>query len=294
MKQFLLFFLLFAATTAVQAADKPQIDEALDMVVNRDLPYVPLKIDKTREELQTLDIYRKSEGGSAPVILYIHGGGWAFGDKADVHVKPQFFTRQGFAFVSMNYRLRWDYKVYDQLTDVVTAISWIQENGDTYGLDGDRIVLMGHAAGGHLASLVATDRSFLGAENIDPASLRAIVSIDSNSYDIPLLINELGNFIERRQHELIFTADADVWAAASPISHVSKNKALPAFALLYNPEHTVSSEQARTFAKALSAGKAQVIMIPGSEVAPDQTDELLGTSGHVPTSALMAFLRSQI
>lgn len=294
MKQYLLFCLLFLVTTSSATAEQSQVDDTFDMVISRNVAYVPLKLDKTRDQLQTLDIYRKEGSDQQPVILYIHGGGWAFGDKADVHVKPHFFTSQGFAFVSMNYRLRWDYKVYDQLTDVVTAISWLQANGAQHGLDGTRIVLMGHAAGGHLASLVAADPGFLKAEEIDPKTIRAIVSVDSNSYDINLLMEDLGNFIERRQHELIFTNDPEVWTAASPINHVANNQSLPAFALLFNPERMVSSEQARKFARALSDARAQVIMIPGAEVAPDQTDELLGTADHIPTGALMAFLRSQI
>ena len=103
-----------------------------------------------------------------------------------------------------------------------------------------------------------------------------------------------GGCAERRQHELIFTNDVNVWKSASPITHVKKNTSLPPFALLFDPEREVSSQQARSFAKELQQAKAQVIMIPGSEVDPDKTDELLGTKGHVPTGALMAFLRSQI
>ncbi|MFT7220779.1 MAG: arylformamidase [Candidatus Azotimanducaceae bacterium] len=229
-----------------------------------------------------------------PVILYLHGGGWAFGDKKDVHLKPHFFTRNGFAFVSMNYRLRWDYKVYDQLVDVVSALRWIEEEGAAYGLDGSKIVLMGHAAGGHLASLVMTDPSYLKAEGMSALNVKAVISIDSISYDVPRLMRELGSFIERRQHELIFTGDEKVWAAASPVTHVGKGEYIPAFALLYNPELDSSSLQARGFAKTLSEANVSVIMIPGSVDAPSQTDEIIGTVGNITTIALMAFLRSQI
>lgn len=285
--------LLVSLMAAYVSAEQAKGPTTSAMKVTKGISYVPLKLDKRIDPLQTLDVYTRGTATDRPVIIYIHGGGWAFGDKSDVHGKPEFFTRSGFAFVSMNYRLRWDYKVYDQLTDVVAVIRWVQRNAAEYGLDGSRIVLMGHAAGGHLASLVGTDPGFLKAENVDPKTIRAVVSIDSNSYDINLLMSDLGNFIERRQHELIFSSDTSVWAAASPVTHVSRNKSLPAFALMYNPEREVSVQQARQFARALSQAKAKIIMIPGSEVDPDKNDELLGRNDHIPTGALMAFLRSQ-
>ena len=64
MKQYLLFCLLFLVTTNIAAAEEPQVDDTFDMVINRNVSYVPLKIDKTQEQLQTLDIYTKEGGDS--------------------------------------------------------------------------------------------------------------------------------------------------------------------------------------------------------------------------------------
>ena len=274
-------------------------------VVSRDIPYVPVKLDHGTDPLQTLDVFlpgsadpydsnSSDPGKPLPVIIYVHGGGWAFGDKQDVHLKPHFFTRNNFAFVSMNYRLRWDYKVYDQVVDIVSVLRWVENEGRSHRLDPSRIILMGHAAGAHLVSLVTTDRGYLEAEGMSAGNIKAVVAIDSSSYDIPRLMRELGSFVERRQHELIFSNDEKVWKAASPVTHVSKNDALPAFALLYNPALESSSLQAKEFARVLSASDASVIMIPGSSDAPAKTDELIGTAGNIATGALMAFLRSQI
>ena len=69
-------------------------------------------------------------------------------------MKPNYFTHSGFALVSINYRLRWDYKIYDQVVELVNTIRWVQEHGAEFGLDANRIVMMGHGAGGHLVSLV--------------------------------------------------------------------------------------------------------------------------------------------
>ncbi|MBD3645897.1 MAG: alpha/beta hydrolase, partial [Pseudomonadales bacterium] len=111
----------------------------------------PKKWDR---EYQLLDVYFQDKKDRRPVIIYVHGGGWAFGSKADVHNKPDFFVPKGYAFISMNYRLRWDYKVYHQLEDIASVVNWVHENADEYGLDSKRVFLMGNEAGAHLVSLV--------------------------------------------------------------------------------------------------------------------------------------------
>ena len=58
--------------------------------VNRDLPYAG-----TKEKRQTLDVYAPDAGKKHPVVVWIHGGGWQAGDKADVQTKPQAFVGQG-------------------------------------------------------------------------------------------------------------------------------------------------------------------------------------------------------
>lgn len=269
------------------------VDAGFDFTLTSDIYYVAQKLDEATK-YQTLDVYRPNDTSLAPVILYVHGGAWAFGDKKDVHVKPNYFTHNGFAFVSVNYRLRWEYKVYDQVVDLVSAIEWIQEHGAEFGLDADRIVMMGSGAGGHLVSLVMADPSYLRAEGINGEGIRAVVSIDSTSYDIPRVMKELGSFIERRQHEVVFTSNESIWHAASPQTHVSENTSLPPFALLYNPEREITALQAKGFAKALQGAGTVLVMVPGSVSDPARTNELIGVSGNIATVALMAFIRSQI
>jgi len=295
LRRLLVLWLWLGCTCQPSFAEPQQeIDETFNFSVTRNIPYVPAKLDQAVNKLQILDIYRPVGAESSPVILYIHGGGWAFGDKKDVHYKPHYFTRNGFAFVSMNYRLHWDYKVYDELVDIISAIAWINQEGASHGLDSSRVVLMGHAAGAHLSSLVVGDPSYLLAENMTAENIKAVIAIDSSSYDILRLMKELGSFVERRQHELIFGGDQNVWKAASPIHHVMKGKSLPPFAIIYDLSLDASTLQAKGFAKRLAEADVPVIMIPGLEDSKTRTNELIGTAGNVTTGALMAFLRSQI
>lgn len=273
--------LLLLSTSIVSAAAQTRTD-----IFYGDNPNRPDRV------MQTLDIYWQVDAKKQPVIIFIHGGGWAFGDKAEVNHKPDYFVPAGFAFISMNYRLRWDYKLFDQLEDVVSVVDWVHKNADDYNLDPDRIVLMGHGAGGHLASLVGTDARHLKGGGYKLSDISAVVAIDSISYDIPRVHRELGSYIERRQHRLVFGEDENVQRQASPITHVASGSDMPAFALLYVQSQEGSRLQAEGFAKAITVASGNVIMIPGNSKTNRNMNVELGAEGDVPTGALMAFLRA--
>lgn len=276
---------MLLAASAVSFAETVEIQSQHDVFYGQDRSHAD-------HELQTLDIYWQAGQKKQPVIIYLHGGGWAFGDKSEINNKSDYFVPNGFAFVSMNYRLRWDYQLFDQLQDVVNGIAFVKKNAKKYGLDTTRIVLMGHEAGAHLASLIATDGRYLKAQDMSLQDIRAVVAIDSLSYDIPRVHKELGSFIERRQHRLVFGEDKQVQLEASPIHHVKKDKKIPGFALLYVSDSEASTLQAQAFAKALNDAGVNAIMIPGNTKTKQSIDVELGSPGDLSTGALMAFLRA--
>lgn len=111
--------------------------------------------------LQTLDIYRPSANGLYPTIIYVHGGSWFEGDKSLMSSDPTDVLRQvakGYAVVSINYRLvdgSAATSAPGALLDVKRAVKWVKAVGASTGLDATRVILWGHSAGGHLASLAA-------------------------------------------------------------------------------------------------------------------------------------------
>jgi acetyl esterase/lipase len=97
--------------------------------------------------------------GVAPTglsVIYIHGGGWRVGDK-DLGTRP-FFRRlaaQGHAVLDIAYSLWPEGDMPAMIAEVKEAILWLKDNGSRYGLDPERIVLMGGSAGAHLSLLAA-------------------------------------------------------------------------------------------------------------------------------------------
>ena len=89
--------LLALAAAASRAADAKAPPP--EPKVHRGLAY-----GEPKNKLQTLDIFAPAEGKNHPVVVYVHGGGWHSGDKAEVHNKPKALTGRGFVLASVNYR----------------------------------------------------------------------------------------------------------------------------------------------------------------------------------------------
>lgn len=123
----------------------------------RDLEYA-----RRGEEALGLDLYlpERGERGSevsgpaepAPLIVWVHGGAWRSGSKADVPILP--LTNRGFAIASVDYRLSPVAKFPAQAQDLHAAIRFLRAQAAKHGIDAERLAIAGSSAGGHLAALV--------------------------------------------------------------------------------------------------------------------------------------------
>lgn len=89
----------------------------------------------------------------APVVLWLHGGGWFTGDRTLAPDLRRFFAVRGIAMASIEYRLTTEALFPAQLHDVRAAIRFLRGEGARWALDIHRIGLWGSSAGGHLAAL---------------------------------------------------------------------------------------------------------------------------------------------
>jgi acetyl esterase/lipase len=120
-----------------------------------------------------LDLYRPSSAAAnVPVVIFLHGGGWSGGTRTTGPDFKRFFAADGFAMVSVEYRLAPAITFPSNVEDVKTAVRWVRANADRLGLDGTRIGLWGTSAGGHLAAIAALSPSgtFEGDGNLNQSS----------------------------------------------------------------------------------------------------------------------------
>jgi len=108
-----------------------------------------------------LDIYHTTKGENAPTLIFIHGGGYLWGDKAsgDPNAENTNFSNstggrflaEGYNVVQMNYALAPDYPFPAAIKQLNRGLDFLVKNGDKYGLDMERVVIGGGSAGGNLA-----------------------------------------------------------------------------------------------------------------------------------------------
>lgn len=112
---------------------------------------------KAGEEPLTLHLARPIGAPTpAPVVVFIHGGGWRMGNK-DTHVREiKQAAEQGFVAASIGYRLAPEHQWPAQIQDCKCAIRWLRANASELGLDPERVGAVGGSAGGHLSMLLGT------------------------------------------------------------------------------------------------------------------------------------------
>lgn len=212
---------------------------------------------------QRLDFWR-GDGRNAPLILYIHGGGWARGDKANaIHQKARHFTGQGYAFASMNYRLVPHAMVEEQAADVAVAIAWLRTQASELGIDSSRIVLMGHSAGAHLAALVATDPDYLKQAGVPMEDIAGVVLLDGAAYHVPSNLTDGPRRVVHKRASA-FGDDEARQLRLSPVTHTAVPNAKD-FLILY-VDRTGAPGQSMALAESLRhAGTgAEARLVDGS------------------------------
>lgn len=193
-----------------------------------------------------LDLYLPEGKTKFPMIMFIHGGGWATGDKrvlTDVYGDlGRTFAKQGIGVAAIDYRLSPQFKFPAHIQDAARAFAWLHQNIKSYGGDPDRVFVMGHSAGGHLTALLATDERWLKEQGLGLKDIRAAIPI-SGVYDFETLRPDWLSGHSDPLTGLIFDKDPQKMKEASPINYVERNKPIPPFLVLWGERDVLSMRQ---------------------------------------------------
>ena len=153
--------LVIIAAISASAQPHPQ-DKGYNYVQN--ISYTSAdETDAYRKERCVLDIYYPETDKGFATLVWFHGGGLTGGNKELLDG----FRRQGFAVVSVNYRLFPQCKCPDYIDDAALAMAWTFENIGKYGGDKDQIYVSGHSAGGYLTLMVALAKEYMAKYGAD-------------------------------------------------------------------------------------------------------------------------------
>lgn len=203
------------------------------------------------EDLQRLD-YWPGAGPDAPLVVFVHGGGWKRGDKDMMQgsAKLEHWQEQGYAVASINYRLVPDNTVEQQAADVASAVAWLKARAGTLGFDGERIALVGHSAGAHLVALVGTDPQYMRAAGLAMDDVAGVVPLDGAAYNVPDQMDE-NALLMGDTYRQAFGEDPARQRALSPNLHAAAPNA-PEFLVLH-VQRDDARRQSRELAERLNA-----------------------------------------
>ncbi|MEM6781113.1 MAG: alpha/beta hydrolase, partial [Pseudomonadota bacterium] len=252
----------------------------------RDIPYGTLEREK-------LDIYTPDNAQNLPVMIYIHGGGWAIGNKKRVQTKPEAFSEVGYIFVSVGYPLLPKHPVETQAQSIANAISWIQNNIKNYDGDPERIHLMGHSAGAHLVALIATDHSYLKKVNASIHDIQSVISIDGAAMNLVWRMNNLYRSKSERIFTNAFGTNKTRWEKLCPYHQATSDEYIPDFLFLTAQNRKDSNITAKDFHSKLQTLDVHSVVSPIADRDHSTINRLMGTKNDEAFAQIMDFLNQK-
>lgn len=175
-----------------------------------------------------IDLYKpRNLTEPAPLLVFVHGGGWKGGKRSDYLIYLVGFAEKGYITATVSYRLKNDSIYPACVQDVSDAMHFLFSNAGKYGYDPDRVAMIGGSAGGHLVLLttydfkepaIPLDSTYLANR---PHKVKAVVDIygpvdmtTPYASTHPLVTGFLGHS---------YTEKPELYWAASPAKYLNKD-----------------------------------------------------------------------
>ena len=233
-----------------------------------------------------VDIYSPDRRGGlfdrrgAPVVLYVHGGGWIKGSRKKVYSQPKWLTDRGYVFVSVDYRPVPRTDIDGQVRDVTTSINWVRRNIRKYGGNGRKIVIMGHSAGAHLVALVAA-RNAAGP-------LAGVIPNDVQAYDMVAYGVVRGGI--GHPYDKAFGSNIENWVKWSPATYARRNRRVPPHLIMHSGSQRARRKQlARGYVNLLRSRGTNAQTFEGGQYSHGSIASSLGRDNSA-TRAVEQFL----
>lgn len=220
-------------------------------------------------------------GTRVPAVVYVHGGGWAGGERS--WTPNRILAESGFFTVSVSYRFSSQAIFPAQIHDVKAAIRWVRANADRYGVDPARVGIWGHSAGGHLAALAGVTSGMPEMEGTSghaghDSSVQAVVPISApldflvDWYAVQRITNwEETAGVASQLFGGLPEHNRELARLASPLWHLDRIS--PPHLLIHGEmDDVVPVTQARAYVSALrqlGQRHAELIELPGAGHAAD-------------------------
>jgi arylformamidase len=214
----------------------------------------PRRLAYGAADVERLDLYA-SPNANAPVVVFVHGGGWRVGEAKDYGFLAEMIVGAGAHFIALDFDsvITTGGGLMPIADQVRRAVAWVHGNAASFGGDPHRLYVCGHSSGGHLAA-VALTTDWAGAFGLPANPIKAGL-ISSGMYDLaPVRLSARSSYVR-------FT-DAVV-EALSPKRHLDR-LTCPVLVTYGDFETPEFQRQARDFAAAAKAAGKPVELLLGS------------------------------
>ncbi|KIA75879.1 hypothetical protein HK57_00321 [Aspergillus ustus] len=184
---------IFRRTADESAICMTRVEELMS-TMHADVPPGGTDISYGSNDSRVLRFWKPSSKPSSgstnkapPIILFVHGGSWRIGTYLDSigSAKVPHLTSLGYAFATVNYTLFPAVSVAEQVQEVANAVGHLVKNSTTLEIDPERVILMGHSSGAHVASLLGTDTRYLERAGVAIAAIHGVIALDGSNYNAP-------------------------------------------------------------------------------------------------------------
>jgi arylformamidase len=218
----------------------------------------PATVSYGSDAAQRLDFHpARGTSGAAPLILFVHGGGWTNGSKDNAtgrHMAPH-YTGLGYNFATIDYRLVPDATVEQQAQDVADALKQLLGSAGPLGIDRGKVVLMGHSAGAHLVALVGTDPQYLRRAGLSYRDISGVIPLDGAAYHVAEQMEQSRLPLLKRRYNAAFGTDPARQRSLSPTHQAAAPNA--ASWLIVHVDRADGRQQSQDLARALQGAGAQ-------------------------------------
>lgn len=157
------------------------------------------------------------------VLLFIHGGSWSSGKKETYWWLGRNFARKGLVAVTINYGLAPDQQYEGMANDCAAAVKWVSQHISAYGGNPERIFLMGHSAGGHLAELINADPQYFHHAGFT-GKIAGVILDDAFGLDMNEYLSKAEKDDNYYNFLRTFSTEEATWTKASPLNYLSNVK----------------------------------------------------------------------
>jgi acetyl esterase/lipase len=194
----------------------PFFELSAKVIIKKDIAY---RANSTAVR-NLLDVYYpESTAEPKDVLVFIHGGSWNSGKKETYWWLGKNMANKNVVTVIINYSLSPESQYEKMASDCVAALKWVKDSISGYGGRADRIFVMGHSAGGHLAALINNDPRFFADAGF-PNPINGVILNDGFGLDMFEYLTLAKQNKQTKDFMDAFTEDQEIWKVGSPMYYL--------------------------------------------------------------------------